>query len=626
MSNHLVEKWSPILNHQDLPEIADPYRRAVTAQLLENQEKFLNEQAVMQGSTGLLTESPTMSIGGTGYSGLTGGSVNGGVDGTLNADVGPRAGFDPVLISLIRRSMPNLIAYDICGVQPMTGPTGMIFAMRAKYDGPDGPNEAFFNEADPTFSNGADTFANGRTATGLDGRSSQGYDPAHLNDNGQFIAVDATGAPTNYNSSTGTWTNGPAVGYQRSDGNGGVLAPGSDAVMSGNGWDSPFDAPQGGTDYSHVDEGYEPGPNALKTPGTINHPYVPGETPMNMDAAGKRSMANPGLLDNAMSPGGYVNDPNVDGTHGNASHPGGGFNGAYEGGTGSTYDPRLNQMQGMNRAQMERLGEPGNEFRQMGFSIEKAVVEARGRALKAQYSMELAQDLRAIHGLDAEAELANILSSEILAEINREVVRTVYRTAIPGAQNNVNTPGVFDLDLDSNGRWSVEKFKGLLFQIERDANAIAQLTRRGKGNMIICSADVASALTMAGVLDYTPALNANLNVDDTGNLFAGTINGKMKVYIDPYSANLSNTHYYVMGYKGSSAYDAGLFYCPYVPLQMVRSVTSQTFQPNIGFKTRYGLIANPFAEGPSGPENRGLGRLQDSSNRYYRRVAVQNLM
>ena len=268
-------------------------------------------------------------------------------------------------------------------------------------------------------------------------------------------------------------------------------------------------------------------------------------------------------------------------------------------------------------------------FRQMGFSIEKVVVEARGRALKAQYSMELAQDLRAIHGLDAEAELANILSSEILAEINREVIRTVYRTALPGAQNNVNTPGTFDLDLDSNGRWSVEKFKGLLFQLERDANAIAQLTRRGKGNFVICSADVASALTMAGILDYTPALNANLNVDDTGNLFAGTVNGKLKVYIDPFSANVSNTHYYLMGYKGSSAYDAGLFYCPYIPLQMVRSVSAETFQPNIGFKTRYGIVANPFAEGGIGGNhngNQGLGRLVDNTNRYYRRVRVENLM
>ena len=614
MSNHLVEKWSPILNHQDLPEIADPYRRAVTAQLLENQEKFLNEQAAMGSSTGLLTESPTMSVNATGYQGLTGGSVNGGIDGTLNADQGPRAGFDPVLISLIRRSMPNLIAYDICGVQPMSGPTGMIFAMRAKYDGPDGPNEAFFDEADPTFSNGANTFKN------------QGYQEAHLNDQGQFVPVNEANQPTTYNPSTGTWDNGPVHSYRRKG-----------DVGAGDGWTTPFDAPYEGAegDYNFTDArpdggGYDPaaGPNAISNPAHIHHPYVPGETPRNVDAAGKSYMANPGLLDDAMSPGGYINDPaGIDATGAPfaSGRPAGGYQGD-PANPGGTYDPRLSEMQGMSKAQLERLGEPGNEFRQMGFSIEKAVVEARGRALKAQYSMELAQDLRAIHGLDAEAELANILSSEILAEINREVVRTVYRTALPGAQNNVNTPGIFDLDLDSNGRWSVEKFKGLLFQIERDANAIAQLTRRGKGNMIICSADVASALTMAGVLDYTPALNANLNVDDTGNLFAGTINGKMKVYIDPYSANISNTHYYVVGYKGTSAYDAGLFYCPYVPLQMVRSVTDQTFQPNIGFKTRYGLIANPFAEGPHGPYNQGLGRLTDNSNRYYRRVRIDNLM
>ena len=594
MSNHLVEKWSPILNHQDLPEISDPYRKAVTAQLLENQEKFLNEQAVMQNSNGLLTESPTMSVNATGYQGLTGGSVNGGVDGTLNADLGPRAGFDPVLISLIRRSMPNLIAYDICGVQPMSGPTGMIFAMRAMYDGPDGPNEAFFDEADPTFSNGANTFAKGTQ-----------YTPFQLDENGQFIPKDPRGDGYDF--------------YEKE----------ADS-MTGNGWDSPFDN-DGNNEYNDYDTSNLPGgqcpPDPSADPRHINHPYVPGETPYNVNAGGDRYTANPGLLDDACSPGGYRNDPNTDGTYGNAAgkRPAGGFRGDPDQ-PGGTYDPRLNQMQGMGKAQMERLGEPGNEFRQMGFSIEKAVVEARGRALKAQYSMELAQDLRAIHGLDAEAELANILSSEILAEINREVVRTVYRSALPGAQNNVNTPGIFDLDLDSNGRWSVEKFKGLLFQIERDANAIAQLTRRGKGNMIICSADVASALTMAGVLDYTPALNANLNVDDTGNLFAGTINGKMKVYIDPYSANISNTHYYVVGYKGTSAYDAGLFYCPYVPLQMVRSVTDQTFQPNIGFKTRYGLIANPFAEGPAGPFNRGLGRIADNTNRYYRRVRIDNLM
>jgi hypothetical protein len=398
-----------------------------------------------------------------------------------------------------------------------------------------------------------------------------------------------------------------------------VATPGS-----GNGWDTPFDAPGPDTfDFSK----YPDDQGALAEDKDINHPYIPGEVPYNnsaLDGSGDRTRANPGLLGSAISAGGHVNDPEESNFAGAAT---GGRGGDYRGtGTDPYYNPNLSQMRGMSKAQMERLGEPGNEFRQMGFSIEKAVVEARGRALKAQYSLELAQDLRAIHVLDAEAELANILSSEILSEINREIVRTVYRTALPGAQNNVAQAGVFDLDVDSNGRWSVEKFKGLLFQIERDANAIAQLTRRGKGNIIICSADVASALTMAGVLDYTPALNANLNVDDTGNLFAGTINGKMKVYIDPYSANISNSHYYVMGYKGTSAYDAGLFYCPYVPLQMVRSVSDQTFQPNIGFKTRYGLIANPFAEGPSGPYNQGLGRLADNSNRYYRRVRIENLM
>jgi len=596
--SHLVEKWSPILNHQDLPEISDPYRKAVTAQLLENQERFLNEQAVVTGSqSGLLTESPTNSVNAAGYQGITGGSVGGGYDGTLNADAGPRAGFDPVLISLIRRSMPNLIAYDICGVQPMSGPTGMIFAMRAKYDGPDGPNEAFFDEADPTFSNGADTFANGTKYRGFE-----------LDDNGQFLPVyDA---------------DGKMIGYKQ---------PNPAGELSGNGWDSPFDndserPADGSGDFDF--SGYPEDQGALAEGKFVNHPYVPGETPYNTDRndPAAYTRANPGLLGDAISTGGHTHDPeesrNRDGTLT------GGRGGDYTNGSPNSefYDPTISQMRGMSKAQLERLGEPGNEFRQMGFSIEKAVVEARGRALKAQYSLELAQDLRAIHGLDAEAELANILSSEILSEINREIVRTVYRTALPGAQNNVNVPGEFDLDLDSNGRWSVEKFKGLLFQIERDANAIAQLTRRGKGNIIICSADVASALTMAGVLDYTPALNANLNVDDTGNLFAGTINGKMKVYIDPYSANISDTHYYVMGYKGTSAYDAGLFYCPYVPLQMVRSVTDQTFQPNIGFKTRYGLIANPFAEGPSGPYNQGLGRLADNTNRYYRRVRVKNLM
>jgi hypothetical protein len=287
--------------------------------------------------------------------------------------------------------------------------------------------------------------------------------------------------------------------------------------------------------------------------------------------------------------------------------------------------------QGMQTGDAENLdGTAGNAFNQMAFSIEKVTVTAKSRALKAEYSLELAQDLKAIHGLNAEAELANILSTEILAEINREVIRTIYKVAEQGAVSNTATAGTFDLDVDSNGRWSVEKFKGLLFQIERDANAIAQRTRRGKGNIILCSADVASALTMAGILDYTPALNANLNVDDTGNTFAGTINGKFRVYIDPYSANLSaanaatngGNQYYVVGYKGSSPYDAGLFYCPYVPLQMVRAVGENSFQPKIGFKTRYGIVANPFAEGT----RQGLGALTVNQNRYYRRVAVKNLM
>ena len=276
----------------------------------------------------------------------------------------------------------------------------------------------------------------------------------------------------------------------------------------------------------------------------------------------------------------------------------------------------------MTTGDSEDLGTSGDNFNEMAFSIEKVTVTAKSRALKAEYRLELAQDLKAIHGLNAEAELANILSTEILAEINREVIRTIYNVAKPGAQANVASGGTFDLDTDSNGRWSVEKFKGLIFQMERDANAIAQETRRGKGNMILCSADVASALTMAGVLDYTPALNANLNVDDTGNTFAGVLQGKYRVYIDPFAANVAATQYYVIGYKGSSPYDAGLFYCPYVPLQMVRAVGQDTFQPKIGFKTRYGMVENPFSQGTT----QGLGTLTRNTNRYYRRVKVSNLM
>jgi hypothetical protein len=270
-------------------------------------------------------------------------------------------------------------------------------------------------------------------------------------------------------------------------------------------------------------------------------------------------------------------------------------------------------------------GSAGTAFREMGFSIEKVSVTAKSRALKAEYSLELAQDLKAIHGLDAEQELANILSTEILAEINREVVRTIYTNAVTGAQNNTANAGIFDLDVDSNGRWSVEKFKGLLFQIERDANAIGQQTRRGKGNILICSADVASALGMAGVLDYTPALqgnNALTGVDDTSSTLVGTLNGKIKVYVDPYSANVSDKHFYVAGYKGQNAFDAGLFYCPYVPLQQVRAINPDTFTPKIGFKTRYGMVSNPFSQGLT----QGSGALTVNSNRYYRRVQVANLM
>ena len=449
-SEQLQEKWNPVLDCDGLDSIKDNYKKAVTAVLLENQEKFLREEA------GVLTEAaPTVSTAST--------SSVAGFSATATA-TGPSAGFDPVLISLIRRSMPKLIAYDIAGVQPMTGPTGLIFAMRSRY----GTNrtagtESFFNEADSEFS--AENAASdlGRTAQ-------SGSNPGLLNDSGT------------YNTSTG-----------------------------------------------------------------------------------------------------------------------------------------------MTTAESEALGDAaGNQFAEMNFSIEKVTVTAKSRALKAEYSLELAQDLKAVHGLDAESELANILSTEVLAEINREVVRTVYKVARPGSQNNTATAGIFDLDVDSNGRWSVEKFKGLLFNIERDMNAIGHETRRGKGNILICSADVASALSMAGVLDYTPALSGNSNLlpDDNSSTLAGTLNGRIKVYVDPYSANVSDSHFYVGGYKGGSAYDAGIFYCPYVPLQMVRAVGQDTFQPKIGFKTRYGLVANPFAEGTT----QGEGALTANANRYYRRVLVNNLM
>ena len=467
-AEHLQEKWDPILNYEGAESIKDSHRKMVTAVLLENQEKFLREQ-----NNFLSEASPTMSGNAAGASGAFG---------TGSAAAGPTAGFDPVLISLIRRSMPNLVAYDLAGVQPMNGPTGLIFAMRSRKGSQSG-DETFFDEVDTSFS--AQNDGNDLTQGGYTAQSSDGA----------------------------------TVGF-------GTTSPGANAG------------------------------------------------------------SNPGLLNGADQDQYAVG-------------------------------------QGMNTGDAEALGgATGDQFNEMAFSIEKVTVTAKSRALKAEYSLELAQDLKAIHGLNAEAELANILSTEILAEINREVIRTIYKTAETGAAVNTATSGIFDLDVDSNGRWSVEKFKGLLFQIERDANRIAQRTRRGKGNMILCSADVASALTMAGVLDYTPALNANLNVDDTGNTFAGVLQGKYRVYIDPYSANSAAAQYYVVGYKGSSPYDAGLFYCPYVPLQMVRAVGQDTFQPKIGFKTRYGMVSNPFAEGTT----QGLGRIKANSNRYYQRVKVLNLM
>ena len=419
----LVKKWQPILEATTAPAIASDYRKEVTAVLLENQEKAMREGAAMLNEIA--------NVGGDGIA-LGGAGTNGNM-----------AGYDPVLISLVRRAAPQMIAYDIAGVQPMTQPTGLIFAMKSKYATQDG-TEALFNEADTDFS-GAGT-------------------PAH-----------AGGNPVD-----GTYTTGKA----------------------------------------------------------------------------------------------------------------------------------------MPTATAEDLG-AGTPFGQMAFSIEKTTVTAKTRALKAEYTVELAQDLKAVHGLDAEGELSNILSQEILGEINREVVRTVYTAAKVGAQAGTATAGVFDLDVDSNGRWSVEKFKGLMFQIEREANAIAQTTRRGRGNFIICSSDVASALAMAGVLDYAPALSTGLNVDEASTTFAGVLNGKYKVYVDPYSANAnaSNaTQFFVAGYKGTSAFDAGLFYCPYVPLEKVRAIDPATFQPKIGFKTRYGMVANPFTSMNSG------------TNIYYRKVAVTNLM
>jgi len=454
LAEEIQNKWKPILEHEDLPAIKDAHKRAVTAQILENTESAVREaRASMSG--GFLGESgPTNSIGNPD-------PTNAGAIDT----------FDPVLISLVRRAMPNLIAYDVCGVQPMTGPTGLIFAMRARYSNQTG-SETFYNEVNTGFS-----------------------------------------------------ARGGANGQPTDTGAGSATAPGG-AV------------------------------------GNI------GTYPASSNNAGN-----------------------------------------------STY----NFAAGLNTSFAEGLGNAPSVFPEMAFSIEKVTVTAHSRALKAEYSLELAQDLKAIHGLDAETELSNILSSEILSEINREVIRSIVVTAKQGATDGTTTQGIFDLDTDSNGRWSVEKFKGLMFQVEREANAVAKGTRRGKGNIIICSSDVASALQMAGVLDYAPALNSNnLQVDDTGNTFAGVLNGRLRVYIDPYAGS----NYMVVGYKGSSSFDAGIFYCPYVPLQMVRAVDPNTFQPKIGFKTRYGMVANPFAEGL----NAGLGTLNQDSNNYYRRIIVANLM
>ena len=465
LAEDIQKKWGPVLDHEDLGVIKDAHRRSVTALVLENTERALNE-AASHGQYQTLTE--------TGYSSVTPVNAMGGSSSTSGS--GGIDTFDPVLISLVRRSMPNLIAFDICGVQPMTGPTGLIFAMRSKYN---------------TQSNTGGGYANGNQ------------------DNETFYNEVNTAFST---------------------------------LTAGN---STFGQAFSGT-----------------FPGQTN------TTPL-------------------------VNTANYNTGFGMAT---------------------------ANAESLGALGSGGADFSQMAFSIEKVTVTAKSRALKAEYTMELAQDLKAIHGLDAETELSNILSAEILAEINREVVREINITAAAGAQDNTTTAGVFDLDTDSNGRWSVEKFKGLMFQLEREANQIAKQTRRGKGNIVICSSDVASALQMAGVLDYAPALNSNnLQVDDTGNTFAGVLNGRLKVYIDPYALG---GNYLTVGYKGSSAFDAGLFYCPYVPLQMVRAVDPSDFQPKIGFKTRYGMVANPFAEGL----NKGSGRLQTSTNVYYRRVIVNNLM
>lgn len=454
----LLEKWAPILDHDSCSPIKDSYRRQCTAILLENQEKSNYEQR------GLLLEAPTNAAGNGGFTGSAAGG-------------GPVAGYDPVLISMIRRSMPKLMAYDLCGVQPLTGPSGLIFAMRSTFgtdrDGNGATPNVFENEL---FYNEAQT---GRSADG------GAYVP---------VASDLANNPGILNPAGGNLPAGTAGGYTASG--------------------------------------------------------------------------------------------------------------------------------GMSTLKQELLGDAtGSAFREVGFGIEKILVEAKGRALKATYSLELQQDLKAVHGLDAESELANILSSEMLAEINREIVRTIYYTAVPGAQNNTAVQGQFDLDLDSNGRWSVERFKGLVYQIERDCNAVGQETRRGKANIMVCSADVASALALSKALDYTPAMLVNDMPDDTQSTFCGTLNGKIKVYVDPYSSNVNNDHFYVVGYKGSSPWDAGMYYSPYVGLQMLRATDPTSFQPAIGYKSRYALKSNPF----SGGTTQLRGELVTNANKYYRRVALRNL-
>ena len=459
LAEQLMEKWDDVLDEK-YGEFRDAHRKRVTTIVLENTEQALRENA--SHSKGMLAEAgvPTNVMG---ASSSTAG------DGAIDI-------FDPVLISLVRRAMPNLIAYDICGVQPMTGPTGLIFALRARYDSQSG-DETFYNEVD-----------SGHTARG----------GANVASNGAFGA-----------------------GYT------------NDTVVGG----------------------------AANNIGTL---------PASSNGAGNSTYNTAGGLPTQVAEGLGTNTTLI--------------------------------------------------FPEMAFSIEKVTVTARSRALKAEYSMEIAQDLKAIHGLEVENELSNLLSAEILAEINREVVRTINVCAVQGSQTDTTTPGTYDLDTDSNGRWMVEKFKGMMYQLEREANAIAKGTRRGKGNMVICSSDVASALQMAGILDYAPALNSNnLQVDDTGYTFAGVLNGRFRVYIDPY---VSGGDYFTVGYRGANPMDAGLFYCPYVPLQMVRAVDHDTFQPKIGFKTRYGMVANPFAEGITA----GAGALTQDSNVYYRRTIVSHLM